>query len=58
MTLTIIIKTNEDGLLYGYLKELPDVFTQGISEDEIKKNISDSLEYYFDPPTFEIIYED
>jgi predicted RNase H-like HicB family nuclease len=30
------------------LKEFPEVFTQGTTLDEVKENISDALEMYFE----------
>jgi|SaaInlStandDraft_4_1057021.scaffolds.fasta_scaffold210395_2 predicted RNase H-like HicB family nuclease len=57
MTLTLIIKQEKDGFLVGHVKELPDVFAKGLTESEITESISNSLESYFDPPTFIVIYD-
>jgi len=46
MKYTLIIKKGKDGFLIGQLKELPDVFTQGYTIDEVKENINDALEMY------------
>lgn len=48
MTLTLIIKKGKNGFLIGQLKELPSVFTQGLTVDEIKVNINDALEMYLE----------
>jgi predicted RNase H-like HicB family nuclease len=48
MKLTLVIKKGKDGFLIGQLKELPDVFTQGLSVDEVKENIADALEMYLE----------
>jgi predicted RNase H-like HicB family nuclease len=48
MKLTLIIKKGKNGFLIGQLKELPAVFTQGHSIDEIKENILDVLEMYLE----------
>jgi predicted RNase H-like HicB family nuclease len=48
MKLTLVIKKGKDGFLIGQLKELPDVFTQGLSIDEVKENIADALEMYLE----------
>jgi predicted RNase H-like HicB family nuclease len=48
MKLTLIIKRGKSGYLIGQLKELPDVFTQGLSVEEVKENIKDALEMYFE----------
>lgn len=48
MTLTLVIKKSKNGYLIGQLKELPAVFTQGLTVEEVKENIVDSLEMYFE----------
>jgi len=42
----LVIKQGQNGFLIGQLKELPAVFTQGLSVDELKENIADVLEMY------------
>jgi len=37
-------KKSKNGYLIGQLKEMPGVFTQGLTIDEVKENILDSLE--------------
>jgi predicted RNase H-like HicB family nuclease len=48
MTLTLVIKKGKSGYLIGQLKEIPAVFTQGLTIEEVKENISDVLEMYFE----------
>jgi predicted RNase H-like HicB family nuclease len=48
MKLTLIVKKGKDGYLIGQLKELPAVFTQGLTMDEVKENIVDVLELYLE----------
>ncbi len=48
MKLTIVIKKGKSGYLIGQLKELPAVFTQGLTVEEVKVNIVDSLELYLE----------
>jgi predicted RNase H-like HicB family nuclease len=48
MTLTLVIKQGKNGFLIGQLKELPAVFTQGLTLEEVKDNILDSLEMYLE----------
>jgi predicted RNase H-like HicB family nuclease len=48
MRLTIVIKKGESGYLVGQLKEFPAVFTQGKTMKELKDNIKDALELYFE----------
>lgn len=48
MKLTLIVKKGKNGYLIGQLKELPEVFTQGLTIEELKENISDALEIYFE----------
>ena len=43
----VIIK-GKSGFLIGQLKEMPAVFTQGLSVDENKDNIVDALEMYLE----------
>jgi len=48
MRYTLVIKAGKDGFLIGQLKELPEVFTQGLSIDEVKENIADVLDMYLE----------
>ena len=48
MTLTLVIKKGKNGYLIGQLKELPAVFTKGLTVEEVKENIVDSLEMYLE----------
>lgn len=48
MKLTLIVKKGKNGYLIGQLKELPEVFTQGLTIEELKENISDALEIYLE----------
>ena len=48
MKYTLVIKQGKDGFLIGQLKELPEVFTQGLTISELKENIADAVEMYFD----------
>jgi predicted RNase H-like HicB family nuclease len=48
MKYTLIIKSGKDGFLIGQLKELPEVFTQGETIEEVKENIADVLEMYLE----------
>ncbi len=48
MTLTLVIKKGSSGYLIGQLKEMPAVFTQGLTVEEVKENILDSLELYLE----------
>jgi predicted RNase H-like HicB family nuclease len=48
MKYTLVIKQGQDGFLIGQLKELPAVFTQGLSISELKENITDVLELYLE----------
>jgi len=48
MKLTLVIKKGKSGYLIGQLKELPAVFTQGLTVEEVKENIVDSLEMYLE----------
>jgi predicted RNase H-like HicB family nuclease len=48
MTLTLVIKKGKNGFLIGQIKELPAVFTQGLTVEEVKENIADSLEMYLE----------
>ncbi len=48
MTLTLVIKKGKNGYLIGQLKEMPAVFTQGLTVEEVKENIFDSLELYLE----------
>jgi predicted RNase H-like HicB family nuclease len=48
MKYTLVIKEGQDGFLIGQLKELPAVFTQGLTVTELKENIADVVEMYFE----------
>jgi len=48
MKYTLVIKQGKDGFFIGQLKELPAVFTQGLTISELKENIADALELYFE----------
>ena len=48
MKYTLVIKQGKDGFLIGQLKELPAVFTQGLTLSELKENIADAIEMYFE----------
>jgi predicted RNase H-like HicB family nuclease len=48
MKYTLVIKIGKDGYYIGQLKELPAVFTQGLTIDEVKENIADVLEMYLE----------
>lgn len=48
MKLTLIIKKGSNGYLIGQIKELPEVFTQGLTVEELKENIADALEMYLE----------
>lgn len=48
MKLTLVIKKGKSGFLIGQLKEIPAVFTQGLSIEEVKENIGDALEMYLE----------
>lgn len=48
MRLTMVIKQGKSGYLVGQLKEIPEVFTQGKDKKELKENILDALELYFE----------
>jgi hypothetical protein len=39
MKLTLVIKEGKSGYLIGQLKEMPEVFTQGLTVEEVKENI-------------------
>ncbi|MCL2738552.1 MAG: type II toxin-antitoxin system HicB family antitoxin [Bacteroidales bacterium] len=48
MKYTLVIKQGQDGYLIGQLKELPAVFTQGLTISELRENIADVLELYLE----------
>jgi len=48
MRYTLVIKHGQNGFLIGQLKEIPAVFTQGLTINELKENIADALEMYFE----------
>lgn len=48
MKLTLVIKKGKSGFLIGQIKEMPAVFTQGSSVEEVKENIADALDMYLE----------
>jgi predicted RNase H-like HicB family nuclease len=46
MKYTLVIRQGQNGFLIGQLKELPSVFTQGLTV--VKENIADVLEMYLE----------
>ncbi|WP_394991711.1 type II toxin-antitoxin system HicB family antitoxin [Emticicia sp.] len=48
MKLTATIQKSEDGWFVGQIKELPAVIEQGKSVEELKKNLSEALEFYLE----------
>ena len=48
MKLTLVVKKGQSGYLIGQIKELPAVFTQGLSIEELRENIADALEMYLE----------
>ena len=48
MKYTLVIKQGQDGFLIGQLKELPAVFSQGLTHSELKENIAEVLELYLE----------
>jgi predicted RNase H-like HicB family nuclease len=48
MKLTLVIKKGKSGYLVGQLKELPQVFTQGKNNEELRENIKEALEMYLE----------
>ena len=42
MKYTLVIKQGKDGFLIGQLKELPAVFTQGVTISELRENMAQS----------------
>ena len=48
MKLTLIVKKGQNGYLIGQIKELPAVFTQGLTIEELRENIADALEMYLE----------
>ena len=48
MKLTLIVKKGKSGYLIGQLKEIPAVFTQGLTLEELKVNVAEALEMYLE----------
>jgi predicted RNase H-like HicB family nuclease len=48
MKLTLIIEKGKNDFLIGQIKELPAVFTQGKTIEELRENIIDVLELYLE----------
>jgi predicted RNase H-like HicB family nuclease len=44
----MVVNKGQNGFLIGQLKELPEVFTQGESVEELRENIADALEMYLE----------
>ena len=47
MQLTAIIERSPDGWLVGQLEELPEVISQGRTQDELMENLRDAMEQLF-----------
>jgi predicted RNase H-like HicB family nuclease len=58
MKYTLVIKQGQDGYLIGQLKELPAVFTQGLTVSELKENIADVLELYLEDMREKYVLQD
>ena len=58
MKYTLVIKQGQDGYLIGQLKELPAVFTQGLTISELKENIADVLELYLEDMREKYVLQD
>jgi len=48
MKFTLVVKKGKSNFLIGQLKELPEVFTQGETMEELRENILDALELYLE----------
>lgn len=48
MELTLAIQQGNNGFLVGIIKEIPSVMSQGKDEIELKKNMIDALNLYFE----------
>jgi len=48
MKLTLSIEEGENGFYIGQIKEVPGVLTQGATIEEVKENIIDALQLYFE----------
>ena len=48
MKLTLIVKKGQNGFLIGQIKEMPAVFTQGLTLEELRENIADALDMYLE----------
>jgi len=46
--LTLIVKKGQNGFLIGQIKEMPAVFTQGLTLEELRENIADALDMYLE----------
>ena len=58
MKYTLVIKQGQNGYLIGQLKELPAVFTQGLTISELKENIADVLELYLEDMREKYVLQD
>ncbi len=47
MQLTAIIERSPDGWLVGQLEELPEVISQGRTQEELMENLRDAMEQLF-----------
>jgi predicted RNase H-like HicB family nuclease len=45
---TLIVKKGQNGFLIGQIKEMPAVFTQGLTLEELRENIADALDMYLE----------
>ena len=48
MQFTLTIQQGNNGFLVGTIKEIPSVMSQGKDENELKENIIDALNLYFE----------
>jgi predicted RNase H-like HicB family nuclease len=48
MKYTLVVKEGQNGFLIVQLKELLAVFTQGLTISELKENIADVVDMYFE----------
>jgi predicted RNase H-like HicB family nuclease len=48
MKYSLVIKQGQNGFLIGQLKEMPAVFTQGLTIAEVKENIADALKMHLE----------
>ncbi|MBA3649446.1 MAG: type II toxin-antitoxin system HicB family antitoxin [Chitinophagales bacterium] len=48
MKLTLVVYQGEDGFLVGKIKEIPEVMSQGTTKENLRMNILDALNTYYD----------